>query len=145
MREGRIGVELTNLRQKISQRNGWVLSTYIGSWVVGLSSELGIMAHRGTVCLVLGVLARWRVSPNEGGKAYEDFCTKPTSGELELKSSSNSNLEFCIFELCSRQSEQLQDEVKSRSSKVQDLVNLGHSIRLGILFGGPRDDNMSTG
>ena len=32
-----------------------------------------------------------------------------------------------IFELCSRLSEQLQDEVKSRSSKVQDLVNLGHS------------------
>ena len=32
-----------------------------------------------------------------------------------------------IFELCSRRSEQLQDEVKGRSSKVQDLANLGHS------------------
>jgi hypothetical protein len=52
------------------------------------------------LCVFVLSSAIWRVSPNQGGKAYEDFCTKPTSGELEPKSSSNSKkVGFCIWSL----------------------------------------------
>ena len=56
--------------------------------------------------------------PNKGGKAYEDFCTKPTSGELELQ------VEVGVLHLVPA------DRINSKmmKSKVEvDLANLGHS------------------